>query len=59
MIVDGYHNLVQQKKTVTVDAVKALFLGTDQSEYTLIKLGEYHNRELLDKLAKGAMKILY
>ncbi|OKS85916.1 hypothetical protein RG47T_1362 [Mucilaginibacter polytrichastri] len=59
LIADSYHQLVQQKKTVTVDAVKALFLGSDQSEYTLIKLGEYHNREMQDKLAKGTMKNYY
>jgi len=59
LIADGYHALVQQKKVVTVDAVKALFLGDDENEMTLIKLGEYHNSEMKDKLANGTMKNYY
>jgi site-specific recombinase XerD len=59
LIADGYHTLVQQKKVVTVDAVKALFLGDDENEMTLIKLGEYHNSEMKDKLADGTMKNYY
>jgi site-specific recombinase XerD len=58
-IADGYHELVQQKKVITVDAVKSLFLGADDSEITLIKLGEYHNTEMKDKLADGTMKNYY
>lgn len=59
LIADGYHELVQQKKVVTVDAVKSLFLGDDENEMTLIKLGEYHNSEMKDKLADGTMKNYY
>jgi site-specific recombinase XerD len=59
IIADGYHELVQQKKVITVDAVKSLFLGADDSEITLIKLGEYHNTEMKDKLADGTMKNYY
>jgi site-specific recombinase XerD len=59
LIADGYHELVQQKKVITVDAVKSLFLGTDDNEITLIKLGEYHNTEMKDKLADGTMKNYY
>ena len=59
LIADGYHELVQQKKNVTVDAVKSLFLGADDNEITLIKLGEYHNTEMKDKLADGTMKNYY
>ena len=59
IIADGYHELVQQKKVVTVDAVKSLFLGADDNEITLIKLGEYHNTEMKDKLADGTMKNYY
>lgn len=59
LIADCYHALVQQKKVVTVDAVKALFLGDDENEMTLIKLGEYHNSEMKDKLADGTMKNYY
>lgn len=59
LIADGYHELVQQKKVVTVDAVKSLFLGADDNEITLIKLGDYHNTEMKDKLADGTMKNYY
>jgi site-specific recombinase XerD len=59
IIADGYHQLVQQKKTITVDAVKSLYLGSDQDEITLLKLGEYHNTEMKDKLAHGTMKNYY
>jgi len=59
LIADGYHELVQQKKVVTVDAVKSLFIGADDNEITLIKLGEYHNTEMKDKLADGTMKNYY
>ncbi|MFD2147008.1 phage integrase SAM-like domain and Arm DNA-binding domain-containing protein [Mucilaginibacter antarcticus] len=59
LIADGYHQLVQQKKVVTVDAVKSLFLGADENEITLIKLGEYHNTEMKEKLADGTMKNYY
>jgi site-specific recombinase XerD len=59
IIADGYHELVQQKKVITVDAVKSLFFGADDNEVTLIKLGEYHNTEMKDKLADGTMKNYY
>ena len=59
IIADGYHELIQQKKVVTVDAVKSLFLGADDNEITLIKLGEYHNTQMKDKLADGTMKNYY
>jgi site-specific recombinase XerD len=59
IIADGYHELVQQKKVITVDAVKSLFLGADDNEVTLIKLSEYHNTEMKDKLADGTMKNYY
>ena len=59
LIADGYHELIQQKKVVTVDAVKSLFVGNDENEMTLIRLGEYHNTEMKDKLADGTMKNYY
>ena len=59
LIADGYHQLVQQKKVITVDAVKSLFVGANDNEITLIKLGEYHNTEMKDKLADGTMKNYY
>lgn len=40
LIADGYHELVQQRRTVSVDAVKSLFLGTAEDTMTLRKLVE-------------------
>jgi len=59
LIADGYHELIQQKKVVTVDAVKSLFVGNDENEMTLIRLGVYYNTEMKDKLADGTMKNYY
>ena len=59
LIADGYHELIQQKKVVNVDTVKSLFLGTEENDMTLIRLGEYHNAEMKDKLADGTMKNYY
>ncbi|WP_185210641.1 site-specific integrase [Sphingobacterium mizutaii] len=59
LIADAYHELVQQRKTVSVDAVKSLFLGTAEDTVTLRKLVEYHNRETAHKLAQGTLKNYY
>ena len=59
LIADAYHELVQQRKTVHVDAVKSLFLGTAEGTVTLRKLVEYHNRETAHKLAQGTLKNYY
>lgn len=59
LIADAYHELVQQRKPVTVDAVKSLFLGTTEDTVTLRKLVEYHNRETAHKLAHGTLKNYY
>ncbi|WP_084163850.1 phage integrase SAM-like domain-containing protein [Olivibacter sitiensis] len=56
LIADGYHELVQQRKTVTVDAVKSLFLGEAEETMTVRMLVDYHNRETVHKLAHGTMK---
>jgi len=56
LISDCYHQLVQEKKVITVDTVKFLYLGEDQDAMTLRKLCAYHNSEMKDKLAHGTMK---
>src|SRR5690554_908217 len=41
LITDCYHQLIQQRQTITVDAVKSLYLGEDTKErVTLLKLSE-------------------
>jgi site-specific recombinase XerD len=56
LIADGYNDLVQQRKVVTVDTVKALFLGCDEENMTIVRLMEYHNEQSVYKLAPGTMK---
>jgi len=54
---DCYNQLIQKRKTVTVQAVKSLYLGEDAEETaTLLKLVEYHKLTATGKLAPGTMK---
>lgn len=56
-IFDCYHQLVQQKKPVTIDAVKVMYLGEDVEEaMTLLKAVEYHKQVSEHTLAYGTMK---
>ncbi|EOZ95348.1 putative transposase [Indibacter alkaliphilus LW1] len=55
-MVENYQKLKIQKKLVTADAIKDMFLGIDDKEYSLKKLMEYHNEKFKDKLAWGTMK---
>jgi hypothetical protein len=55
MIAEGYHNLVQQRKPVTVDTVKSLFLGCDEEIMTLVKLMDYHSEQSVHRLAPGRL----
>ncbi|MGV3458864.1 MAG: site-specific integrase [Flavobacterium sp.] len=56
IIADGYNDLVQQRKAVTVDRVKSLFVGGEEDTMTLSKLVAYHNQEATYKLALGTIK---
>lgn len=57
LIVDSYNQLVQQSKTITVEAVKRLYLGEDtEDEMSLLKLVVYHKQVSENKLAPGTMK---
>lgn len=60
LIFDCYHQLIQQSKPVTVEAIKAMYLGEDiEEKMTLIKLVEYHKQVAVSKLAPGTMKNYY
>ncbi len=60
LIFDCYQELMQQNKVVSVDAVKAKYLGEDVEEaMTLIKIVEYHKQVAVSKLAPGTMKNYY
>lgn len=57
LIFDCYHQLIQQNKLVSVETVKAMYLGKDVEEtMTLLKLVEYHKQIAVGKLAPGTMK---
>ncbi len=57
LITDCYHQLIQQRKAITVEAVKSLYLGEDdQTAITLFKLADYHKQVETGKLARGTMK---
>ncbi|WLD24282.1 site-specific integrase [Flavobacterium dauae] len=57
LITDCYHQLIQQRQQVTVEAVKSLYLGEDKEEgMTLIKLSEYHKQVETGRLAPGTLK---
>lgn len=60
LIFDCYHQLIQQSKPVTVEAIKAMYLGEDiEEKMTLLKLVEYHTQVAVSKLAPGTMKNYY
>lgn len=57
LITDCYHQLIQQRQPVTVEAVKSLYLGEDTKErITLLKLSEYHKQVETGRLAPGTLK---
>ncbi|MGO1669591.1 MAG: site-specific integrase [Sphingobacterium sp.] len=58
-IVESYQQQLLQKKPLTADLIKSKFVGEEQSQLTLCKLIEYHNREQESKLAHGTMKNYY
>src|SRR5690606_1218384 len=60
LIFDCYQQLIQQSKQVTVEMIKAMYLGEDiEEKMTLLKLVEYHKQVAVNKLAPGTMKNYY
>lgn len=55
-IMECYQEMPVQKKMITADAIKNMFLRTDQKEHSLCKLVDYHNTKMKDTLAWGTMK---
>lgn len=55
-LVECYQEMQLQKKKITADAIKNLFLGLDQSDFTLCKLVDYHNQTMKGTLAWGTLK---
>src|SRR5690606_7878991 len=60
LIFDCYQELIQQNKPVSVNAIKAKYLGEEIEEaMTLLKVAEYHKQVATTKLAPGTMKNYY
>nr|WP_321408386.1 site-specific integrase [uncultured Carboxylicivirga sp.] len=55
-VVDCYHQLQARREIITIDTVKNLYLGIEKSDFTLVKLFEYHNSEMKDILRWGTLK---
>lgn len=58
-IVEGYQQLLLQKKFITAELLNEKVTGADQAEFTLCKLMEYHNAEQANLLEPGTMKNYY
>ena len=55
-ISEHYHELQMQKKLITAETLKNLYLGVEKKEYTICSLMSYHNTQMVDVLAKGTLK---
>ncbi|MGJ1234807.1 MULTISPECIES: site-specific integrase [Sphingobacterium] len=58
-VVEGYQQLLLQKKFITAELLKQKVTREDQAEFTLCKLMEYHNTEQSNVLEPGTMKNYY
>lgn len=59
LLYDYYHELQKRKELITADAIKNMFLGIDEKDFSLKKLVEYHNEVMKTTLAWGTMKNYY
>jgi len=55
-LVENYQELQIQKELITADAIKDMFLGLDQKDYTVRNIVEYHNQVMKPTLAWGTLK---
>ncbi|PVH24729.1 site-specific integrase [Sphingobacterium corticibacter] len=56
LITDAYHQLVQEQSEVSIDTVKARFLGEEVEVFTIDKLIAYHSSTMSLRLAPGTIK---
>ncbi|MCC6448891.1 MAG: site-specific integrase [Chitinophagaceae bacterium] len=54
-----YRLLQIDKKMITAEAVKSKFLGTDETQKSLLEVIKYHNDTMLETLAWGTAKNYY
>ncbi|MBK3517531.1 site-specific integrase [Carboxylicivirga marina] len=55
-VIECYHQLQARREVITIDTVKNLYLGIEKSEFTLMKLFDYHNEEMKESLRWGTLK---
>lgn len=55
-IVDSFQELLLQKKPISAESIKDHFLGNCRTEYTLMKLVDYHETTMKQVLADGTLK---
>lgn len=56
MILEIYEELQTSKQLITAQAIKSIYLGEEQNEFTLCKLMKYHNTNSTETLAPGTLK---
>lgn len=59
MMAGHYQELQLQKKVITAEILKNLFVGIKDAEHTLHTIVNYHNTNMKDVLAPGTMKNYY
>lgn len=55
-ITECYQELFLQKKLITPELIRDMFMGNDQLEFTLCKLMDYHNSHQKEALEWGTLK---
>lgn len=58
-ITECYHDLVQNKRTITAEVIKRMYMGDGMPEHTLCNLMDYHNEHQKELLAEGTMVNYY
>ncbi len=58
-LVDHYQKLQIATQTITAEAIKNSYLGTEKEHKTLCTLIKYHNEHMATVLAKGTLKNYY
>lgn len=56
LIMEAHRQLLSEGKTITAQAIKARYLGTDEDFKTLKDILEYHNKTQASVLAPGTLK---
>ncbi len=55
-ILECHETLLKERRLVTAEAIKGLYLGVAERKYTLLNLFEYHNVDLATTIKPGTLK---